>query len=255
MDKLRNLNPLHERYGYPSLVVFGAVVLLFGLLLRSDLFLDIINFVLEVLGWVGILGGAALAITGLVAYGSERGWWDTITGFEGRMPPGRGLSGSALFLLTLIFFFLPWMSVSCFDEEFVSVSGTDIMGITKADDLPDELSSGDFGISDALASEAVLLYVAATLAIAGGALFFVPGSKGSYTRAGIAGVGIVCILVFLLLTLSSVASEMGVSIGELEEAGIDVSIKFGLWLTLVGFMAAGVVQFVPLLSRNPTQGS
>ena len=38
MEKLRDINPAHERFGYLSLVVAGAVVLAIGLLVRSDLF-------------------------------------------------------------------------------------------------------------------------------------------------------------------------------------------------------------------------
>ena len=79
----------------------------------------------------------------------------------------RGLSGSALFLLVLVFFFLPWMSVSCFGEEVLTASGADVMGITRIDDIPSDVADGDYGIGDALGSEAALLYVAALLAIAG----------------------------------------------------------------------------------------
>ena len=120
------------------------------------------------------------------------------------------------------------------------------MGITQIDDIPSEIADGDYGIGDALGSEAALLYVAALLAVAGAALPFLPGRKGSYTRAGIAGAGIVCIFLFLLLTISSLASEMGVGIGEFEEAGIGISWEIGLWLSLLAFIAAGAVQFVPL---------
>ena len=102
----------------------------------------------------------------------------------------RGLSGSAVFLLVLVFFFLPWMSVSCFGEEVLTASGADVMGITRIDDIPSDVADGDYGIGDALGSEAALLYVAALLAIAGGVLFFLPERRGSYIRAGVAGAGI-----------------------------------------------------------------
>ena len=75
MQRLRDLNPLHERFGYLSLVAAGVVVLLLGLLLRSDFFLNFVDFVLELLGWAAVLAGLAIAIAGLAAYGSERGWW------------------------------------------------------------------------------------------------------------------------------------------------------------------------------------
>ena len=250
MERLKRINPLHERIGYLGVVVLGIVVLLIGLLLRSDIFLTFVGIVLEVLGWLGILGGATTVTAGVAAFGNERGWWDRIIEANSRsgakMPLARGLSGSALFLLVILFFFLPWMSVSCFDEEILSASGTDIMGITQIDDIPSEIAGDDYGIGDALGSEAALLYVAVLLAIAGGVLFFLPGRQGSYVRAGLAVAGIVCLIAFVLLSLVSVASELGVGIGELEDAGIGISWKVGFWLALVGYIAAIVIQFVPL---------
>ena len=71
MEKLRDVNPAHERFGYLSLVVAGAVVLAIGLLVRSDLFLSVVGFVLEILGWLGILGGAAIAAAGVAAFGQR----------------------------------------------------------------------------------------------------------------------------------------------------------------------------------------
>lgn len=250
MEKLRDINPAHGRFGYLSLVVAGALVLAIGLLVRSDLFLSVVGFVLEIIGWLGILGGVAIAAAGVAAFGHERGWWDRIieanSRYGAKMPLARGLSGSALFLLVILCFFLPWMSVSCFDEELLTASGTDIMGITQIDDIPSEIADGDYGVGDAIGSEAVLLYVAALLAAAGGVLFFLPGRQGSYVRAGLAGAGILCLIAFVFLTLWSAASELGVGIGELENAGIGISWKIGFWLALVAYIAAIVIQFVPL---------
>ena len=250
MERLKRINPLHERFGYLGVVVLGIVVLLIGLLLRSDIFLSVVGFVLEIIGWLGILGGAAIAAAGVAAFGHERGWWDRIIEANSRsgakMPLARGLSGSALFLLAILFFFLPWTSVSCFDEELLSASGADIMGITQIDDIPSEIADDDYGIGDALGSEAALLYIAVLLAVAGGVLFFLSGRQGSYVRAGLAGAGIVCLIAFVLLSLLSAASELGVGIGELEDAGIGISWKIGFWLSLLAYIAAIVIQFVPL---------
>ena len=254
MYRLQEINPLYEKYGHLSLAVFGVGVLLLGLLLRSDFFLSIVDFVLELLGWAGILGGAAIAAAGVVAYGSEKGWWDRLIESSGqsekRFPMVRGLSSSAVFLLVLLFFFLPWMSVSCFDEEILSASGTDIMGITKVDDIPSEIADDDYGMGDALGSEAALLYVAALLVIAGGALFFLPEGRGSYIRAGLAGVGLLCLLAYVFLTLSSAASDLGVGIGELEEAGLEIGWKAGFWLSLLALAVAIVLQFIPMPFAN-----
>ena len=84
MEKLRDINPAHERFGYLSLVVGGAVVLAIGLLVRSDLFLSVVGFVLEIIGWLGILSGAAIATGGVAAFGNERGWWDRLIEFSGQ---------------------------------------------------------------------------------------------------------------------------------------------------------------------------
>ena len=225
-------------------------MLLLGLLLRSDFFLGIVDFVLELLGWAGILGGAATAAAGVVAYGNEKGWWNRLIERSGqsekRLPMVRGLSSSAVFLLALLFFFLPWMTISCFDEELVTVSGTDIMGITKVDDVPAEIADDDYGIADALGSEAALLYAAALLVIVGGSVFFLPERRGSYIRAGLAGVGLLCLLAYVFLTLSSAASDLGVGIGELGEAGLGIGWKAGFWLSLLALVVVTVLQFIPM---------
>ena len=250
MHKLRDLNPFHDRFGYLSLVAIGIAVLALGLLLRSDLFLSVVNFVLELIGWTGILGGVAIAAAGVVAHGQQNGWWEGLIERSGqsgkRFPMIRGISGSAVFLLVLLFFFLPWMTISCFDEELVTLSGTDIMGITRVDDIPRDVANDDYGIGDALGSEAALLYAAALLVIAGVALFFLPEGQGRYIRAGLAGAGLICILAFVFLTLSSTASELGVGIGELEDAGVGIGWKIGFWLSLLALVAAVVLQFIPM---------
>ena len=237
-------------------------MLALGLLLRSDLFLSVVNFVLELLGWVGILGGAAIAAAGVVAYGHQNGWWEGLIERSGqsgkRFPMIRGISGSVVFLLVLLFFFLPWMTISCFNEELVTLSGTDIMGITRVDDIPSGVAEDDYGIGDALGSEAALLYVAALLAIAGGALFFLPEGQGRYVRAGLAGAGLICILAFVFLTLASTASELGVGIGELGEAGVGIGWKIGFWLSLLALVVVIVLQFIPMPfaeEEKPRDGS
>ena len=251
MYRLREINPLYEKYGHLSLVVLGVGVLLMGLLLRSDFFLSIVNFVLELLGWAGILGGAAIAAAGVLAYGKEKGWWNRLIESSGqsekRFPMVRGLSSSVLFLLVMAFFFLPWVSISCFGDE-VTASGMDLMAITEGEGatLSDISPEGDYTIGDAVGSEAALIYLAFLLAVAGAILFFMPNKKGRYTRAGIAAASILFILIYMYLALASVASDLGVGIGEIEEAGVEINWKIGLWLTLLGYLVAIALQFVPL---------
>ncbi len=64
MERLKRINPLHERFGYLGVVVLGIVVLLIGLLLRSDIFLTVVGVILEILGRVGILGATTTVIRG-----------------------------------------------------------------------------------------------------------------------------------------------------------------------------------------------
>ncbi len=251
MEKLREINPLHEKYGHLPLIILGIVMILLGLFLRTDFFLNIVDFTLEVLGWLGIVGGVSIAAVGIAAFGNEKGWWDKIIEANaqegGKMPLFRGLSGSVLFVLVLAFFFLPWVSVNCFGDE-VTASGMNLMAITEGDGttLSDISPEGDYAIEDAIGSEAALIYLAFMLAIAGAVLFFVPGSKGKYIRAGIGAADILCLLLYLLLALFALSSDAGVSIGDLEEFGIETDTKIGLWLTLLGYLAATAIQFVPL---------
>ena len=254
MHRLQEINPLYEKYGHLSLAVFGVGVLLLGLLLRSDFFLSIVDFVLELLGWAGILGGAAIAAAGVVAYGSEKGWWDRLIEGSGqsgkRFPMVRGLSSSALFLLVLLFFFLPWASVSCLGEELLTVSGADIMGITQADNIPSDLANDDYDVGDALSSDAALLYVAALLVIVGGAVFFLSEGRGSYLRAGFAVAGLLSLLAYVFLTLSSAASDLGVGITELDQVGLEITWKPGFWLSVLALLVVTVLQFIPMPSTN-----
>ena len=105
MQKLREMNPLHERFGYLSLVGAGLAVLLIGLLLHTDIALRTVTLILELLGWAAILGGTAIAFVGVGAYGNERGWWTPSKisdgPADGSVPIIRGISGSAAFLLAL----------------------------------------------------------------------------------------------------------------------------------------------------------
>lgn len=224
MDKIKNIDPLHGRFGYLSLSMYGIVLLLLGVLIRSDFFINIVSLVLKIIGWASVAGGAGIAIVGVVAFGYERGWWDKImerTGgdagqADSKMQYVRGLSSSALFIITLLFFFLPWVSV------FVPVSAIQMMGIIESDII------GEPDIGQGL-SDAPLLYVMAALSIIGAALFFLPQKMGGYIRAGIAGVSILFIALFVVIATEEI-----------------LGFAYGLWLTTLGYIAVVIIQFVPL---------
>ena len=80
MMKIRELNPLQQRFGPLGLVSIGAAVLVAGLLIRTEFLAVILDFVLEVIGWVAIIGGAGIAIAGIVIFGDDQGWWQRLKG-------------------------------------------------------------------------------------------------------------------------------------------------------------------------------
>lgn len=226
-------NPLHERFGYLSLVGIGAPALLLGLFLRSALFLSIVDFALGALVWLGIVGGALTIVAGIVALGNEKNWWNKITESSintggGRMLRTRGVASSAIFILILIFFFLPWLSVGLYDN----VSGADMIQANQY-------------LSRTLADSGatVPLIIAFILAIAGTSMFFVRAEKGKLIRAGIGGVGILCIFAFIVLASGALPS------------GASVGWGIGLVLSAVGYIAAIIIQFVPMPSADqPPKG-
>ena len=144
------------------------------------------------MGWAGVVASAVIAIAGVAAVGAEREWWSLPTAGDLTRPRmRRGISSSALFVLALAFFFLPWAGVSCFGEEIGEFSGAKMMGIVENDDLPREFYERDYSVMDAIASESVLLYIAGLLLIAGAGAFAMMGKNAKVTRIGLsAGVAI-----------------------------------------------------------------
>ncbi len=74
LEMLRRYNPLHERFGYLGLIAIGILVLVLGFLVRTDIIAQLADLILELIGWVGILGGVVLAIAGAIGLASEKGW-------------------------------------------------------------------------------------------------------------------------------------------------------------------------------------
>ena len=266
MMKIRELNPLQQRFGPLGLVSIGAAVLVVGLFVRTEFLAALLDFVLEVIGWVAIIGGAGLAIAGMVSFGDDQGWWQRLkrqdgalqddalgddalgeaTGrkrTDGKVPAARRLSSTAVFALILVFFLLPWTTVTCEDsglvEEIGTFSGTDLMGLTGG---VGRVVGQEYTVSDAVDSEAALLYFAVLLALCGAALFFLPGKKGNYLRAGIGMLGVVTLLVYIALLASNP------DLIRIEKEGrfdIRFSWRFGYWLAVVGFLVTVLIQFIP----------
>ena len=252
MHKLRDLNPFHERFGYLSLVAIGIAVLALGLLLRSDLFLSVVNFVLELLGWVGILGGVAVAAAGVVAHGQQNGWWEGIIERSGqsgkRFPMIRGpvqlrcVPARASILLPALD-----------DHKLLRRgAGHGVRNRHHGHNPGGRHSIGRGGRRlrhrrrAGQRSRAAVRRGACSCNCRSVALFFLPEGQGRYIRAGLAGAGLVCILAFVFLTLSSTASELGVGIGELGDAGVGIGWQIGFWLSLLALVVAVVLQLVPM---------
>ena len=124
------------------------------------------------------------------------------------------------------------------------------MGITEIDGS--EFSDSDYGITDSLTSpDSVMLYIIVLLAIAGAGLFFLQNDNVTYIRTGVAAAGILCLALHVFFSLSLIAEEFGASIGDLGELGLEVGWEIGLWLTLLAFIVAIVMQFVPLPDGEP----
>ena len=100
----------------------------------------------------------------------------------------------------------------------------------------------EYTVSDAVDSEAALLYLAVLLALSRAALFFLPGKKGNYLRAGIGMLGAVALLVYIAL----LAANPDILTAERESGfNIKFSWRFGYWLAVAGFLVTVLVQFIP----------
>ena len=73
MEILRRFNPLHNRFGDRALIGIGIVVLVVGILVQTGVVSNVLVFILESIGWVGILGGIAISVAGTVALLKEKG--------------------------------------------------------------------------------------------------------------------------------------------------------------------------------------
>ena len=83
LEMLRRYNPLHAKYGYPSLIGIGIAVIVVGIIVQSDAVARVFELILGMIGLVGILGGSAIAIAGTIGYANERGWVNLPAGSGG----------------------------------------------------------------------------------------------------------------------------------------------------------------------------
>ena len=185
---------------------------------------------------MGIIAGLVITATGIYWLGDEKGWWERFREGDRIDHPTRLIASPALFLLLLVFLTLPWMTIKCEDENFVTVSGLDMI-------LLEETIVSTPGGRDTLSPEitdTALVYVAIVIALVGAALLFVPmhRDKKRYTRAGLAGLGVLALVGFWLQMMMRVDSE--------SEGLARVSMEYGFYLGVLAFLAALAIQFIPL---------
>ena len=94
MEKFNDLySPFRERVGDYGVIVTGVAVIAVSFFVRTDIFEAILDFI----GILGMIAGAAIAAIGIFMLGNEKGWWDKIIGpRDGRVgggPPSSGVAG------------------------------------------------------------------------------------------------------------------------------------------------------------------
>ena len=262
MEILRRFNPLHDRFGDRALIGIGIVVLVVGILVQTGVVSNVLVLILELIGWVGILGGIAISVAGTVALLKERGTSNipvestgqaeqglngstdssvqaeqVLTGpaestgqVEQGRPRIRGLLTAVLFAGVLLSFFLPWMSVYADGELEFAMSGKD--GIF--DQSIREIRGYETGDMFFVSATAVLALIGLIVSPAIG------GRWGRFVRAIIGVFGMVAMGLVYLSLLSFVDDVMNGG------AGIAVQGGGGCWLAFLGFFAVLVLQSVPM---------
>jgi len=138
-----------------------------------------------------------------------------------------------IFLLAIVFFLLPWVSVSCAGEDLVRVSGMDM--VTGSYDVPgNEEFAATNGETEPLAIW--VLGVAAVGLIF--SLFTSDFSRVLRVLSGLAGIGL---LIWLKIKIGN-----DVSAGLPAEASglVQVNYLYGYWLTLAAFAGGAIMSAV-----------
>jgi hypothetical protein len=138
-----------------------------------------------------------------------------------------------IFLLAIIFFLLPWVSVSCMGEDIIQVSGFDM--VTGSYNVPSE---GEFASVNA-ESEPLAIWA---LVAAGVGVFvsLFTWKIGFFLRilSGLAGIGL---LIALKIKLSN---DFGSQLTSEMAGFLQLKYLIGYWLTLVAFAAAVIVSAI-----------
>ena len=225
-------NRVRSRVSNIRMIVIGVALMLVSFFIRTDIF----ETILDIVGLLGIIAGLIATGAGIYLLGDEKGWWDRLKAGDRSEPRARLITSPALFLLVLVFLTLPWLSIKCEDEKIITVTGLDMVT------LEEKVVRTPTG-RDTLAPEvtdAIFVYLASVIAVAGAALLFVPMNRDHkrYTRAALGGLGVLALAGFVVQMVLRVASQT--------EGLAGVSMEYGFYLSVAAFLAAVVLQFVPL---------
>lgn len=138
-----------------------------------------------------------------------------------------------IFLLAIIFFLMPWVSVSCMGEDIIQISGLDM--VTGSYDVPNEAEFSDVN------AETEPLAMWALIAAAVGLIVSLFAWKIGFVLrvlSGLAGIGLMIALKI------KIGNDLGSQISGEMEGVIQVNYLIGYWLTLVAFAAAAVVSTI-----------
>ncbi len=225
-------NRVRSRVSNIRMIVIGVALMLVSFFIRTDIF----ETILDIVGLLGIIAGLIATGAGIYLLGDEKSWWDRLKAGDRSEPRARLITSPALFLLVLVFLTLPWLSIKCEDEKIITVTGLDMVT------LEEKVVRTPTG-RDTLAPEvtdAIFVYLASVIAVAGAALLFVPMNRDHkrYTRAALGGLGVLALAGFVVQMVLRVASQT--------EGLAGVSMEYGFYMSVAAFLAAVVLQFVPL---------
>ena len=153
------------------------------------------------------------------------------------MQVSKWISGSGV-LVVLVFFFLPWVTVSCGNQNFVTVSGYELV-------VGAEISTG-FTVEKTEGDAAVFIIPAA--ALVAGSLLALALSGTLPTRGTAAGQILAAAAGLLIIWLKW--SQMS---QDVRAQGGDVSTEAGFWFTIVGLgliILGGVLTFMERSNSN-----
>ncbi|MDD5339048.1 MAG: hypothetical protein PHG35_06545 [Dehalococcoidales bacterium] len=133
----------------------------------------------------------------------------------------------ALFLAAIIFFLLPWATVSCAGTEVISTSGFDL--VRGSYDVP-------IGTSGVTAENEPIAIGVLTAAAVGLVISIFRGGIWRLLRAlaGLAGVGL---MIWLYFKMSDEIASQGQGL-------LDLNLQIGAWLTIAALALAAIVSLI-----------